>query len=56
LLKNKKKMFPNTFIPEYWNNVILAARKKHPFKTICMDKNDFYSLKKIGIQYHPQKN
>ena len=42
LVEKQKKLFPNIFIPEHWNNVILAARKKKPFKIICMNKRDFF--------------
>lgn len=42
----KKKLFPNIFIPEDWNNVILAARK-NPFKLNCMGTKDFFSTKKL---------
>lgn len=47
LVEKKKKLFPNIFIPEDWNNVILAARHKNPFKIIRMDKNNFFSTKKL---------
>lgn len=32
LVEKQKKFFPNIFIPEHWNNVILVARKKKPLK------------------------
>ena len=47
LVEKQKKLFPNIFIPEDWNNVILAARKKKPFKIISMDKNNFFSTKNL---------
>lgn len=47
LVEKQKKLFPNIFIPEHWNNVILAARKKKPFKIICMNKSDFFSTIKL---------
>lgn len=47
LIEKQKKCFPNIFIPKDWNNVILAARKKNPFKIICMDKNDFFSTNNL---------
>ncbi|KAL4153089.1 hypothetical protein QTP88_000922 [Uroleucon formosanum] len=47
LVEKQKKLFPNIFIPEHWNNVILTARKRNPFKIICMEKSDFFSTKKL---------
>ncbi|CAB3241840.1 unnamed protein product [Arctia plantaginis] len=47
LVEKQKKYFPDIYVPEHWNNVILAARKKKPFKTVEMKRDDFISTKAL---------
>lgn len=47
LVEKQKKYFPDIYIPEHWNKVILAARKKNPFKIVEMKRADFISTKDL---------
>ncbi|CAB3252755.1 unnamed protein product [Arctia plantaginis] len=47
LVEKQKKYFPDIYVPEHWNNVILATRKKKPFKTVEMKRDDFISTKAL---------
>ncbi|XP_039747039.1 uncharacterized protein LOC120637854 isoform X2 [Pararge aegeria] len=47
LVEKQKKYFPDIYVPEHWNNVILAARKKKPFKIVEMKGDDFISTKAL---------
>lgn len=43
LVEKQKRFFKNIFVPQDWNQVILAARKVRPFKIISMTKDLFFS-------------
>lgn len=47
LVERQKKYFPDIYVPKHWNNVILAARKKKPFKIEEMKRDDFISTKAL---------
>ena len=47
LVEKQKKYFPDIYVPEHWNNVILAARKKKPFEIVEMKRDDFISTKAL---------
>lgn len=47
LVEKQKRYFPNIYIPEHWNHVILAARKRNPFKIVEMKRADFISTKAL---------
>ncbi|CAG9790284.1 unnamed protein product [Diatraea saccharalis] len=47
LVEKQKKYFPNIYVPEHWNNVILAARKKKPFQIVEMKRDAFISTKAL---------
>lgn len=47
LVEKQKKYFPDMYVPEHWNNVIAAARKKKAFKIVEMKRDDFISTKAL---------
>ncbi|CAH1113913.1 unnamed protein product [Psylliodes chrysocephalus] len=53
--RNKKKIYKDIYIPEYWCNVIRSARKKDPFKLIFMTSQDFFSTASLQAQITNRK-
>lgn len=47
LVEKQKRFFKNIFVPQDWEQVILAARKTRPFKIITMTKDLFFSSKSL---------
>ncbi|CAH1960749.1 unnamed protein product [Acanthoscelides obtectus] len=43
LIEKQKKYFKDIYVPDSWETVVKAARKKVPFKVVQMTVTDFYS-------------
>ncbi|CAG4955519.1 unnamed protein product [Colias eurytheme] len=55
LIEKKKKLFKNIFVPDDWDEVIKAARKKEPFVVIKMKKEHFFSTKRLEMNITNRK-
>lgn len=47
VIEKAKKFHKDIYIPNHWTTVIKSARKRNPFQTIEMTKNDFLSSSKL---------
>ncbi|XP_047106374.1 uncharacterized protein LOC124775588 [Schistocerca piceifrons] len=47
LVQKRKKYFPNIYRPKHWNDVVVSARKRNPFKVINMNAECFFSTKQL---------